>query len=417
MPLIILQIVSTWIFYDRHWDSITKRLTNSVANDIALTIRLMRQYPGPENRTAILEMVAASTNIRIALVDGAILPNEAPARPFGILSKRLSRSMEARVRRPFLIDIDRLNRQVEIKVQLTDGVLIALAPRKRLFSSTTYIFVIWMVGSSMVLFAVAGIFMRNQIRPIRRLASAADAFGKGREVADFKIGGASEVRQAAIAFKRMRDRITRQVQQRTETLAGVSHDLRTPLTRMKLELAMLGDAPGIKDLNDDVVEMERMLEGYLAFARGDGAELQTPTDLTKLLRDVVSGLRRAGASIELDDDGDSIELPLRANAFKRCVNNLVGNGARYGEHVWVRARRLDNIVEIAVDDDGPGIPADRREDVFRPFNRLDQSRNPETGGVGLGLSIALDVAQGHGGNIILEDSPKGGLRALLRVPL
>jgi two-component system osmolarity sensor histidine kinase EnvZ len=199
-------------------------------------------------------------------------------------------------------------------------------------------------------------------------------------------------------------------------LAGVSHDLRTPLTRMKLQLAMLGESPDVVELKADVAEMETMIEGYLAFARGEGPETPIPTDLGDLLADVVSGAQRAGGDVALRTTGDLI-LPLRPAAFKRCLANLVGNAMRYGKTVAVAAARKGDSVEVTVDDDGPGIPAGRRDEVFRPFYRLEESRNIETGGVGLGLTIARDVVHAHGGAILLEESPLGGLRARLRLPV
>src|SRR3990172_6390005 len=273
-----------------------------------------------------------------------------------------------------------------------------------------------MVGTSLVLFALAKVFMRNQVRPIRRLAAAADDLGKGRDVPDFKLEGAAEVRQAAAAFNLMRNRIRRQITQRTDMLAGVSHDLRTTLTRMKLQLAMLGDVPGVADLHADVAEMERMLGGYLAFARGEGAEQPAPTDLGLLLRDLVAGALRDGATIELEVE-PGLVVPLRPDAVRRCLTNLIGNARRHARTVSIRAMRRGAAIEITVDDDGPGIPPDQREEVFRPFYRLDPSRNPETGGIGLGLTIARHVMRGHGGDPVLTDPPLGGLRARLRLPV
>ncbi len=314
------------------------------------------------------------------------------------------------------MDTRGLKKQVEILVQLADGVLRVLAPRSRLFSSTTYIFIMWMVGSSIILFLVALLFMRNQVRPIRRLALAADSFGKGRDVADFKPEGAAEVRQAAAAFLLMRERINRQIEQRTEILAGVSHDLRTPLTRMKLQLAMLDQTPEAENLETDVASMERMVEGYLAFARGEGAEQPRPVEVSGLLRDVVGQMCRDGGVIDLHVE-EAMTVPLRPETMRRCMSNLIGNAQRHGEHVSVRAGARDKIIEITIDDDGPGIPPESREDAFKPFFRLEGSRNPETGGVGLGLTIARDVARNHGGDLVLEDAPGGGLRARLWLPV
>jgi two-component system osmolarity sensor histidine kinase EnvZ len=272
-----------------------------------------------------------------------------------------------------------------------------------------------MVGTSLLLLGIATQFTRNQVRAVKRLAVAADAFGKGRPVPDFKPEGASEVRQAGAAFALMRDRLKSQVDQRTEMLAGVSHDLRTPLTRMKLQLAMMR-GEGIVDLTEDVGDMERMIEGYLAFARGEGTEVSRPADLAALVDEAVLRLRRDGGQIEVDCEGD-LTLPLKTQAMSRCLANLIGNAVRYAGKVRVAARRRDDMAEVVVDDDGPGIPAEFRELVFKPFYRIEGSRNPKTGGVGLGLTIARDVARGHGGNILLEESPMKGLRVRLLLPL
>ncbi len=288
--------------------------------------------------------------------------------------------------------------------------------RGRLFSSTTYLFIAWMIGTSVLLFGVAIVFMRGEVHPIRRLALAADSFGKGRDVPNFRPEGAKEVRLAAAAFLQMRARIKRQMRQRTEMLAGVSHDLRTPITRMKLELAMLGDSPEAENLTADLTEMERMVEGYLAFARGEGTEDVQETDLSELLRDVVSQAQRAGSRIETEI-ADGLVLPLRPEAMRRCLSNLINNAQRYADKVRVTAALNFQAVEITVEDDGPGIPEAERQEVFRPFYRRETSRNPTTGGVGLGLTIARDVARSHGGELSLDESDLGGLRAYVRLPV
>jgi two-component system osmolarity sensor histidine kinase EnvZ len=300
-------------------------------------------------------------------------------------------------------------------VQLPEGVLDVRASRKRLYSPTTTIFVLWMVCTSILLLVVATLFTRNQVRAVKRLARAADAFGKGRPAPDFKPEGALEVRQAGAAFALMRDRLKRQIDQRTEMLAGVSHDLRTPLTRMKLQLAMMRGAE-IADLVDDVSEMERMIEGYLAFARGEGAEASVPADLVVIVEEVVARLRRDGGAITIAGDS-SVVLPLKSDAMSRCLTNLIGNAVRYAKQCRVTIGHVDDRAEVMIDDDGPGIAPDQREAVFKPFYRVEGSRNPKTGGVGLGLTIALDVARGHGGTILLQESPMGGLRVRLMLPL
>ncbi|HYI73612.1 MAG TPA: ATP-binding protein [Skermanella sp.] len=414
-PVILLQVVATWIFYDRHWDTMTNRLAYAVGGEIGMVIEQLERDVTMADRTETLSMAARTMDLIITFEPDAILPPQRQ-KLCSLLERTLGMALDERVRKPFLIDTRVASNWIEIRVQMADGVLSVMSPERRLFSSTTYIFLLWMVGAAMVLFAIAIIFMRNQIRPIRRLAAAADAFGKGRDVTRFKLEGATEVRQAAAAFLVMRERIQRQISQRTEMLAGVSHDLRTPLTRMKIQLELFTDCADVEDLKADVIDMEQMIEGYLAFARGEGAEAPVPTDLNRLINEAVSSARRDGAIVDLHLEGE-LSLPLRPNSVKRCLANLIGNARRYADHVWVQAGRRDDAIEITVDDDGPGIPASSHEDVFRPFFRLEGSRNRSTGGVGLGLTIARDVIRSHGGDITLSDSPRGGLRAVVRLPV
>lgn len=414
-PLVMLQAIATAIFWENHWDRITGRLVEDLVGDIVTVMDLMRAMPGAGNREILLS-ASRSMGLVMVLDEDAVLPAQVPRAEHSSVERELTRKLRSNLHRPFHLDLRGSDRRVEISIQLHEGVLRVMAPRKRVDSSSALVFTIWMLGSAMLLFGIAMVFMRNQVRSVRRLAAAADSFGKGRDVPDFKPEGALEVRQAAVAFNLMRDRIRRQIAQRTEMLAGVSHDLRTPLTRMKLQLTMMGDTEGAAELSEDVAEMERMIEGYLAFARGEGDEKMRPTDLVALVEDVVGRFRREGHAVELTAE-EEIQLPLRPHAFDRGLSNLLSNAARHAKRIQVAARARDGIVELTVDDDGPGIPAAMREEVFKAFFRLESSRNPKTGGVGLGLTIARDVVRGHGGDLALEESPLGGLRARVRLPL
>lgn len=424
IPLLLVQLVSAYVFFGTHWDLVTRRMSGSLAGDIGTVIELMRLNPTPAGREQAFAVAAQEMELTVTLHPGDILertgmlgaaPKIANEVMGYSLEDNLTNALNERVGRPVFIDAETSERDITIWVQLPDGVLEVRASRKRLYSPTTKIFVLWMVGTSLLLLGIATLFTRNQVRAVKRLAVAADAFGKGRPVPDFKPEGATEVRQAGAAFALMRDRLKSQVDQRTEMLAGVSHDLRTPLTRMKLQLAMM-QGEGIRDLAEDVTDMERMIEGYLAFARGEGTEISRPADLAALVEDAVARARRDGGRIEVVCEGD-LNLPLKAQAMSRCLANLIGNAVRYATNVKVTARRGEDFAEVIVDDDGPGISADYREVVFKPFYRIEGSRNPKTGGVGLGLTIARDVARGHGGNILLEDSPMKGLRVRLMLPL
>ncbi len=414
-PMVLLQAVSALIFFENHWSKVSLRLARGLAGDIATIDNLISQNPKPGNQQWIFSLARRHMNITASIKAGEVLPNTPPVAK-SQMERILIKAIAEGVNRPFQIDTVSLDRRVIINLQLPEGVLEIITIRKRLFSTTTYVFILWMVGTSLILLAVAIVFMRNQVKPIRRLAKAADDLGKGRDVPSFKPEGATEVRRAAAAFLAMRERIMRHVSQRTEMLAGVSHDLRTPLTRMKLQLEMAGTSDSVANLKEDVSEMEHMLEGYLNFARGEGKELSNPENLTSLLNDVVARARRKGGLIDLHTEGDIMAM-LKPVAFRRCLTNLIDNATRYGKHVSLRAGQRGDFIEITIDDDGPGIPEEMHDEVFKPFFRLEPSRNRVTGGVGLGLTIARDVIRGHGGNIELATSPGGGLRVRLRLPL
>jgi two-component system osmolarity sensor histidine kinase EnvZ len=413
IPLILLQAIAAWVFYDRHWAAVSWRLSADVSGDIGLLVEALKFARSPGDKARLLNNAAGLTDLDFTLNAGARLP-PLPSTSRSMREDQLTQAMQGRVDLPYRITADGPY-GVRIEVQLREGVLVVDVPRKRLYSYTTYIFVMWMVGSALVLLAVATVFLRNQVKSLRRLAAAADGFGKGRPVPFFKVEGAAEIRQAALAFMTMRDRIQRQIRQRTQMLAGVSHDLRTPLTRMKLELELLGNDPAVPELKSDVAEMERMINGYLDFARGEGTEEPVETDISLLLEDVAAAMRREGTPLTVAA-GPEYVMPVRPNALRRCLGNLIANARRYGSHIWLAGVVVADGIDVLVDDDGPGIPAPDRGRVFRAFVRLDASRNPSTGGVGLGLTIARDVARSHGGDVRLETSPQGGLRARVHLP-
>lgn len=415
MPLILLQLISATIFFENHWSKVGRRLALSVTGEIAFMINELRDVEGPAEREQVLSHFQTTMFLDAVYVPGEVLKNTAKEGE-DILVNQLTSAMDEMVNRPHAIDAASDEDFVRIDVQLAEGVLTVSLPRKRLFSTTTYVFVLWMVGSSMLLFGVAYVFMRNQVRPIRRLSRAARDFGMGRDSPRFKPEGASEVRRAATAFIAMRNRIKRHLQQRTDMLAGVSHDLRTPLTRMKLQLAMMGELDGIEDLRSDITEMEYMLDEYLAFVRGEAGEEAQDTDLSEMLGDIVVQARRKGGNIDLHIE-ETLSAPVKVNAFKRALTNLIDNSMRHADNVTVRLGARGEMAEFLIDDDGPGIPEEKREDVFKPFVRLDASRNPKTGGVGLGMTIARDAIRGHGGDVALEDAPGGGLRVKVSLPL
>ncbi len=418
-PVVLLLGVVTYVFFERHYDIMTTRMARGVAADVAFVINIEETYPAGKQRTTLLDMASRNLGYQVYF-----LPGEHLARPYrhsgANLKDALSNVFAAQFGITYPFTTSESGDFTELKVQTKDGVLRLFIPRKRLVASNVDVFILWMVGSSLVLVSIAIIFLRNQVRPIENLARAAEAFGKGRSVPDFKPYGATEVRRAAQAFLTMRERIERFLQQRTDMLAGVSHDLKTPLTRLKLELAMMGDGAEIVAIKGDIVEMEHMLDEYLDFARGEGGEASQSADLADVVRDAASAAARARSAgadrltIETEPD---IVMSVRRNALRRCATNLIDNALKHGKHVAVSLRRGSGGVEILVDDDGPGIPEHRREEAFRPFHRLDEGRNLQKGGSGLGLAIARDIARAHGGDLTLETSTTGGLRATIRLPV
>jgi two-component system osmolarity sensor histidine kinase EnvZ len=415
LPLLILEGVALEVFYGNHIDVVSRRLAGSVADELGFTIDLMRRFPGAENTAWILDLARTRFSLDITLDPGAKLTTQKSVNVFGPMDDDLKAALTETLHLPFFMDWTSDPTSVLVQIQVRDGVLEVRAPRKRLYVMTFYLFVLWVVGVAALVFAIAALFMRNQVRAIRRLAAAAEAFGMGRDAGAIKPEGALEVRRAATAFNRMQARIHRFLVQRTEMLAGVSHDLRTPLTRLRLALAMLPARDELRDdiaeMTADVAEMERMIGAYLAFARGEGTEQAEPVDLSALLEDVAARARRGGADIALDVPPE-LTLHLRADAARRAITNLVDNARRHARHVVLAAApQGQRGVQVTVDDDGPGIPPEQREAVFRPFE------SGASDGTGLGLTIARDIVRAHGGDIVLEESPLGGLRARIRLPV
>ncbi len=422
LPIAIMQIAVTYVFFDAHWQTVTSRLSEGLAGDIAWAVESYQDDPSPAAFARLASRAENSMELSIALQPGRKLPEGRRDAPvliepfFAPIDQSLQRALAARLDSPFWFDTTRYPAFVDIRVAVPGGVMRILAPRDRAFATQGHIFVLWMTVATILLTGIAILFIRNQVRAIERLANAAEAFGRGADVAAFKPHGAKEVRRAAHAFIDMRARIQRHIDQRTTLLASVSHDLRTPLTRLKLELALTEPSKRATAMKRDLAEMEHMIDEYLAFARGEGGEAVETVHLRQLIDEVSEGAVRAGAKVAVEADPDLI-AQVRPNALKRALSNLIMNAAVHGEHVAVAARhRPQGGVEISVDDDGPGIPEDQYEDAFKAFGRLDEARNQNTKGVGLGLAIARDVARGHGGDIILSRSAMGGLRAVVRLP-
>ncbi|MBM3618999.1 MAG: HAMP domain-containing protein [Alphaproteobacteria bacterium] len=418
LPTILIQAVATHIFYSRHWESVSGWMANSLAGEIALLVHEMNGAT-PEKKSELIffadKLMGITMTLEAADEEMQFLRSGRDVSP-GFFD-----ALAVRVNLPIALAMVDDDSTLSIRVKMNDEILHALVTRKRLVSSTTYIFIYWMMGTAFLLTAVALVFLRNQIRPIVRLSEVVEAFGKGLDDPGFKPQGAKEVRRAGHAFLHMRHRIERQITARMEMLAGISHDLRTPLTRLKLQLAMLGEKEAAADMQRDVTDMEHMISEYLDFVRGEGQEEPVRMVLRAAVEDILSRYASHGKPVPLtvEDGADGVQVFLRPHVFRRALTNIIDNALRYGKKdVRVVLCRKRQHAEICVDDGGEGIDKALREQVFRPFFRLDKSRNEHTGGVGLGLTISRDIIHAHGGDVILQDNPSGtGLRVLVRLPI
>jgi two-component system, OmpR family, osmolarity sensor histidine kinase EnvZ len=416
-PVVLLQAVVSYVFFERDIETTTHWMAQDIAADVAFLVTLEDTHPD-KWRVRLRQQASRSLGYPVTFIPGAHI--DSSPRRHSTIDRALDEVIGALFsdKRDFTVASSPTT--IDIRIEVHDGVLRMLVPRSRVTVTSPDIFLVWMVGSALILTAIAVLFLRNQVRPIERLARAAEAFGKGRAVPDFKPYGASEIRRAAQAFITMRERIERFVQQRTEMLAAISHDMKTPLSRMKLQLAMMPESSDVQAMRGDITEMEYMLDEYLDFARGEGGEQATLEDLTEIAEDAAAAAAGAHgmetALVNIEAPGP-IRLQVRRKAMRRCATNLIENALKYGKTVTVTLSRDERFARLVVDDDGPGIAPERREEAFRPFHRLDEGRNLQTGGSGLGLAIARDIARVHGGDVVLDKSPLGGLRATVRLPV
>ncbi|HXC54857.1 MAG TPA: ATP-binding protein [Rhizomicrobium sp.] len=417
-PVVLLQGVVSYVFFERDIETTTHWMARDIAADAAFLVTLEDSH-APAERAALRAQASRMLGYPVTFLPGASL--EPPAqRRHSTIDRALDDVIAQQIRGNRNFEVTSAGSVIDIRIEAHDGVLRLMVPRSRVTVTSPDIFIVWMVGSALILMAVAVLFLRNQVRPIERLALASEAFGKGRAVPDFKPYGATEVRRAAQAFITMRERIERHVQQRTEMLAAISHDMKTPLSRMKLQLAMMPESADAQAMRGDIVEMEYMLDEYLDFARGEGGEQSSEGDLSELARDAAAAAAGAhgmeGADIAVAAPA-AIAIHMKRKALRRCVTNLITNALKFGRTaVTITVARDERFARLIVDDDGPGIAPERREEAFRAFHRLDEGRNLQAGGTGLGLAIARDIARAHGGDIVLEQSPLGGLRAIVRLP-
>lgn len=419
VPAMLLQIIVCFIFLDRHWTAMSERLAAAVARETSIILAEFNKLKANNTRVDKIQNklneIASMTGMRILYKSrGSLSGANGKIGEWFDTAPFLITELKKIIDNDFVVAMHpRQRKWIKLQIDLKEnGLLIVEMPERRLLSATSYIFVLWMLGSSFVLFTIAMLFMKNQIRPIRRLSVAVERFGRGEDVPYFRPEGAVEVRQAGSAFLKMRARIKRQIEQRTAMLVGISHDLRTPVTRMKIEIEMLDDKKTVAGLRSDLEEMEKMLDGYLSFARGEEDEKQKLVYLDELLQNIVNDAQRQGLDIKIKNKMSRLKCRAKPVSLARAINNIIVNGCKYGSRVILSATEDKNelgkpIAKIEIEDSGKGIPEDMLEDVLKPFFRLEKSRNPKTGGVGLGLSIAQDIINAHGGRIELNNKKSG----------
>ena len=419
VPMILVQVITIFIFYERHWDTVTRHM----ASQLAAEIELLADRLGSNPDKATIDLIQTTGwqyfSFPVQHNPDGVFPGPNEGQPDSYAETMLRLELSHRLTQDWHVDLVSDPNLIFVDLKLDNGVIRIYASRKRIFSSTSWTFFGWTLGSSILLFAVALLFMRGQVQPILRLANAARALGLGRQAQDYRLEGAREVRLAGRAFQAMRHRIMRQLNERTEMLAGVSHDLRTPLTRIRLQLALMGETEDAQAIRADLVEMEEMIDAYLSFAAGEGEEPPEDTNLPKMLERIIVTTRNAhGYEITFKPPSPAIPVfPLRRKAIRRAIENVVSNAIAFSSQAEISANYRNDEVTIIIDDNGAGIPAERRADALRPFVRLETSRNRQTGGTGLGLSITNDIILGHGGELTLDDSPLGGLRVIMKLPV
>ena len=412
-PMILLQIIITVVFFDSLWIKANKGMTRSLVSEIHT---LYDVYIGPdmEQKQTIIDLYNKNFDFVISFKKNESFPKTLEERWYSPMDRSLRRELKSTFGTRYWFDTTTYKEVVELRIKYQNGFLQIFFPKHKIAPSSARIFALWITLPGLLLIMIAIIFLKNQTRPIVNLAKAAEKFGKGEFIKEFRPSGAREIRQAAYEFDKMRKRITIQLNQRSEMLSGISHDLRTPLTRLKLQLALLKQQDLAKKMSDDIEEMERMLNEYLEFAKYQKNEETETVSLNNIIEDIAKKYENKKINFSIEEN---LKINVRPNLIKRCLVNLTDNGLSYGKKVEIVAKKTANNVIIFVDDDGPGIPEKEYQNVIKPFYRIDKSRGQNKSGVGLGLSIANDIIRSHGGNISLNKSPLQGLRVKISLPL
>ena len=410
VPIIILQLTISIVFFDSLWIKTNKGMTRALVGEIKTFINA---YEKEEyNKDSLIILFQEHLDFNVKFEPYKILPKEDLERWFSPIDRNLRRELKSKISN-YWFDTTSYKNLIDLKIKYGDGYFQFYIPKERVTSSSARLFAFWITLPAFLLITIAIIFLKNQTRPIINLARASEKFGRGEDIEEFRPSGALEIRQAGFEFEKMRKRIIRHLNQRSEMLSGISHDLRTPLTRIKLQLSFIKDKEISKKLSDDVGEMEKMLNEYLQFASSRSAEITETFDLSELLKTTIMKYEKKEITTDISKE---VFLDGRKNLMQRCFSNLIDNAIKYSANVYISLRKLNNNILITIDDDGPGIPENERENVFKPFYKIDKSRGDSKSSVGLGLSIASDTVKSHGGNIKLETSPTNGLRIKVILP-
>ena len=410
VPVVVLQGILTFVFLDRHWQLVTRKLSSAVASEIATFVDVAPSL----GLNKVVELSKKFYDAEVNYIPNQKLINNIP-KPINLVENTLSKELSKIMTDNFWVDAHTYEKRVIVQIEKEGGIYEFTIPRRNVYATNSHIFLVWMVISSLLLVSVAVIFMRQQIKPIEKLSKAAQQFGLGKKMENFKPSGATEVRRAAEAYLKMQERIERFIEQRTLMLAGVSHDLRTPLTRLKLQLEMLSDDKTNIELLSDVNEMQKMLENYLDFAEDVTREKAIKTDLKQMIKEIINSESIENKVIEFNVKNDKpIFFECRAIAMKRCITNLLNNACSYGDDIRVALEKKKDVIDISIEDNGPGIDKTDYDKAIKPFIRLDSSRNQNIPGSGLGLSISQDITSNHGGKLIMSRSNLGGLKVQLK---
>ena len=410
IPVVVLQGILTFVFLDRHWQLVTRKLSSAVASEIATFIDVVPSL----GLNKVIELSERFYDAEVNYIPNKKIINN-PPKPINLVENTLSKELSKNMNNSFWVDAHTYEKRVIVQIEKKEGIYEFIIPRRNVYATNSHIFLVWMVISSLLLVSVAVIFMRQQIKPIEKLSKAAQQFGLGKKMENFKPSGATEVRRAAEAYLKMQERIERFIEQRTLMLAGVSHDLRTPLTRLKLQIEMLSDDKTNIELLSDVNEMQKMLENYLDFAEDVTREKATKTDLKKMINEIIDSESSKSKTIEFNIKNDEpIFFECRTIAMKRCITNLLNNACSYGDRIRIALEKKKDVIDISIEDNGPGIDKSDYDKAIKPCIRLDSSRNQNIPGSGLGLSISQDITSNHGGKLIMSKSNLGGVKVQLK---